>query len=520
MTPQRPHRLSPRAALWTCLGLATLLVAGTSLGAAGMRGQSTAAVGQLTGALEPADDALQELVIAVHAQDSARRGALLTAQSTFTEQWDQQVRAAAGPLAELGRAAQHVPALGGPLAELDQQYARWLAAADPAAAPNGPTGAAGQGSGAVLAASAEAGPGQVVTAAEAFGDRLDQRHDAAQQAATHARESMFLLLGVCAAVLLALLVALTVLVLRRVVAPLSELEGGLRRAAGGVLEPGTAPPDRGWLSGASEEAERIRLQLKEYRWASRRDREALQRDGSTSLGLLRILTGLERPGPGVHAHGDLVAAEGVVAGDFFDTLALADGTTALLQGDVSGHGVEAGLVAAQVKSAAVAALRLGHGAEAATHAAWSALSQEEERFATLAIVLVDPAAGTLSWLNAGHEAPFLRRADGTVERLATTGPLVSSLTSGTERPWVVHRTAFEPGDLVLLATDGLTEARNPSAEEFGGDAVADLLRDLPAADPRAAVRTLYLAAEQHGTDWGRDDMTILAATLTPTPAAP
>ncbi|MFD5922883.1 PP2C family protein-serine/threonine phosphatase [Kitasatospora sp. NPDC127035] len=151
----------------------------------------------------------------------------------------------------------------------------------------------------------------------------------------------------------------------------------------------------------------------------------------------------DSPGPGVSAHTVVLAAEGVVARDFVETLVLPDGRTALVQGDASGHGVEAGLLAVQAKSGVVA-LRLGRSPEVAAAAAWSALAREDERFTTLVVVLVDPRRRRITWLNAGHEIALLRRADGSVQPPAATGPVIGSFLTDPEHAWGTRETAFEP----------------------------------------------------------------------------
>jgi hypothetical protein len=410
-------------------------------------------------------------------------------------------------MAALHTAAEGLPRLSAPVGDLQRELSAWLTAATaprplPALAP----------------ADRGALTDRVLVHASRLTDAVYQEYDRARADASRAREAMGLRLALGGAALLALLFTLTMLMWCRIVLPLATLEHTLRAVASG--RPGRLPavPRRSWLSHAHAETHRVQLALKEERWAARRDREALRSNGTAAMGLRHILTVTERPGPGVRSHGDTVAAEGLIAGDFLDTVALPGGATALLQGDIAGHGVQAGLLAAQVKCAALAALRLGRGPEAAVQAAWSALAHEDERFATLAVVVLDPVAGALHWLNAGHEEPFLRRAaTGEVERLAATGPLVGSLITEPDGSWSVRSTAFARGDLVVLCTDGLTEARNAAGHQLGDAAVATVLREGP-PDPPAMVRALYLAVEEHGADWQRDDVTILAADTTCRPA--
>lgn len=500
-----PGRLTPAGLLWGGLGSAVAIAAVTAPGALDARDDINHAALRFSAHLDPAARALHELVAAVQTQPAAPGPAPRdTAAPAAPRAPRPGAAVAADRMAALRAAADGLPRLSAPVGDLERELSAWLTAAT-AARP------------AALPADRAELTDRVLVRTSRLTDAVYQEYDQARADASRAREAMGLRLALGAAALLALLCTLTMLMWCRIVLPLATLERTLGAVASG--RPGRLPavPRRSWLSHAHAETQRVQLALKEERWAARRDREALRSNGTAAMGLRHILTVTEQPGPGVRSHGDTVAAEGLIAGDFLDTVALPGGATALLQGDIAGHGVQAGLLAAQVKYAALAALRLGRGPEAAVQAAWSALAHEDERFATLAVVVVDPAAGALHWLNAGHEEPFLRRATGEVERLAATGPLVGSLITEPDSSWSVRSTAFARGDLVVLCTDGLTEARNAAGHQLGDTTVATVLREGP-PDPVAMVRALYLAVEDHGADWQRDDVTILAADTTCRPA--
>ncbi|MFE5792615.1 PP2C family protein-serine/threonine phosphatase [Streptomyces sp. NPDC056503] len=363
-----------------------------------------------------------------------------------------------------------------------------------------------------------AGIQPLLTTADRLTSALDARKDQARQEAETARNTLFALHCVFITVLLLSLGGLVWTVWRRIIRPLADLEAHLGSTAAEPPAPPSGRGGHGWLGGVWGEAERTLLLLRQSRHHATQADRALRTDAATSLGLRRILTAQHAPGPDVDAHGELMAAEGVIAGDFFDTLTLSDGTTALVQGDVAGHGVEAGLLAVQTKSAVLSALRLSRDPQSAAAAAWSMLATEDERFTTLVIAVLDPCRGTLRWLNAGHEIARLRRADGTVEDLAPTGPVIGPFIAVPDGTWSVATTTLSPGDLVVLATDGLTEARGADGVMLGEQTVTGLIRAL-GPDPREAVRRLHLAVQRHGADWERDDTTVLAATLV-VPAAP
>ncbi len=100
---------------------------------------------------------------------------------------------------------------------------------------------------------------------------------------------------------------------------------------------------------------------------------------------------------------------------------------------------------------------------------------------------------------------------GLVERLESTGPLVSPVITPAENSWALRRSRFHPGDLLVMTTDGLTEARGDKGPRFGERQLEELMHGMSSTEPLAVVRALYLAAERYGIDWQRDDVTVLAA---------
>ncbi|GJF27712.1 hypothetical protein KNE206_04120 [Kitasatospora sp. NE20-6] len=502
--------LSPRAAI--VLGAAVLAVppAVGSLVFADLHASSARTVEVIRERLDPATTAARHLGSLVNGQAASQRGYLLTGDPLYLAELNAGTADAAETFAELNSRATAVPGLHLDLAQLEHELATWLSGLDPAGAP-----AAYAGPDRVSAAALHAGdPHRLLATTGHMTERLIEEQRSLQSATSSEHRSMLLVVTLLTAVLLTAVALLFVLGSRRFVTPLTALERRVQEAARGDTG-GGSHAHAGWFGGVFAEVEQVHTRMKELRWDARRHREALVQHGEAALGVFEFLVSHTGPGPGVDAAGHLVAAEGLVAGDFWDVLPLPGGATGLVQGDVSGHGVQAGLLGAAAKARASSALRLGHGPRVAVESAWGAVAEEAERFVTLAVVVVDPAAGTVEWVNAGHEPPVLRRADGTVEYLGGTGPLVGAVVDPADRPWRTARTSLGAGDLLVLATDGLTEARGPRGEEFGADRVARVLQDPGADDPASAITGLYLAVDRHGIDWQRDDVTVLAARLTP-----
>ena len=200
-----------------------------------------------------------------------------------------------------------------------------------------------------------------------------------------------------------------------------------------------------------------------------------------------------------------------IGGDYYDYLTLADGSFALAIGDVAGKGVPAALLMSNLQ-AALRGLTVSSTLDAP--ALTSQLNQlvydstPSNRFITFLYSIYEPATGRWICCTAGHNPAALLRADSSeVEWLRTKGLGLGLKRSA--RFEQLERT-LASGDLLLLFTDGLTEAVNPSGDEFGEGRLVEALvrhRRLPAALLRDAlvsdVDAFAAEAPQH------DDMTLI-----------
>lgn len=155
-----------------------------------------------------------------------------------------------------------------------------------------------------------------------------------------------------------------------------------------------------------------------------------------------------------------------IGGDYYDFFPLEDGRWAVLAGDASGHGIAAGLVMAIAGSA----LKLGFDRDpdpvAVAHVVNRALCRTGGRraFMTLFCGVLEPRSGMLRFVCAGHPFPLLRRAGGEILELGE-----GSLPLGIrfELEFKALEARVEPGDTLLLYTDGVVETLNPAGETFG-----------------------------------------------------
>jgi anti-anti-sigma factor len=214
--------------------------------------------------------------------------------------------------------------------------------------------------------------------------------------------------------------------------------------------------------------------------------------------------------------------EQAAGGDWFDAIPLNGGAVALVVGDVVGHGLSASAAMGQLRAvlAELLAAEDDLGQVLRRTDAFAA-RMPSLRAATLVLVVLDPAAGTLRYTTCGHPPPLVIGVDGRARYLkgTGTGPL------GTGSPPVLASSALAPGELVLLYSDGLVERPDQTIAEGMAElavvataaAAAAADRD---ADPGAAERVCQLSVEVLTRTGHTDDITALAAQWLADPVPP
>jgi serine phosphatase RsbU (regulator of sigma subunit) len=166
---------------------------------------------------------------------------------------------------------------------------------------------------------------------------------------------------------------------------------------------------------------------------------------------------------------------GEVGGDHFDFIAMPGGRLLVALGDVSGKGLDAALLMSSLH----ASLRAQAGAGRALASLVSEVSRflhassPANRFATLFVGLLDPGRHALSYVNAGHNPPLLVRSGGAVEELPASGVPVGLVA---EVAYEERSVELAPGDVLLVYSDGVSEASNGAGEEFTAARLADVAR--------------------------------------------
>jgi phosphoserine phosphatase RsbU/P len=170
--------------------------------------------------------------------------------------------------------------------------------------------------------------------------------------------------------------------------------------------------------------------------------------------------------PGCDGAARMIPAS-TMGGDFYDFIELPDGQIGLVVADVSGKGVPAAFFMA-VSRTNLRELAIHHPDPGDCLASTNDVlctQNPMDLFVTVFYCIFDPTTGVLRYANGGHNPPCVRRAAGAIEMLNAAGGLVLGAMPGIH--YVNHTVQLQPGDRLVLYTDGVTEAFNPAEEAFG-----------------------------------------------------
>ncbi len=203
-----------------------------------------------------------------------------------------------------------------------------------------------------------------------------------------------------------------------------------------------------------------------------------------------------------------------IGGDYYDFLPLDDGRMVLAVGDASGHGISAGLVMAIANATLKTAIDLDPGPEAVLSLLDRVLFRTggKRAFMTLFYGVLDPATGAFEYACAGHPYPLLRRLGGAVEELGE-GSMPLGLKTGGRYP--TRQTTIEPGDLLVLYSDGIPEAAGgANGDTFGFDRLKGLLAQ--PESPQLVHDRILRSVDRHlGEQPINDDLTLVVLDRAP-----
>ena len=215
--------------------------------------------------------------------------------------------------------------------------------------------------------------------------------------------------------------------------------------------------------------------------------------------------------PGLDLAGYNVPCRGV-GGDYYDFIPCVDGRLAVLVADVAGKGMPAAMLMSNLQARAQVLFEDPADLAATVTRLNRVLkaSCPGNRFVTFFVGLIDPATGKMSYVNAGHNAPVIMHRDSRVEHLGATGPILGILPKVEYEEKVA---LLDPGDVVVLFSDGVTEACRPDVdEEFGEHRLDAILAESMGATAQQIVDIVqqrWLAFTQGAP--AADDVTVVVA---------
>jgi len=204
-----------------------------------------------------------------------------------------------------------------------------------------------------------------------------------------------------------------------------------------------------------------------------------------------------------------------VAGDYYDTFFRPNGRLLIVVADVAGKSVPAALLTATLQASlrTLAALP-GSLPELVGRVNRYACEQslQGRRFTTAFVAELEPTSGAMTYVNAGHNWPVLRHASGAIERLEAGG---LPLGINAALPYQCGAATLASGDLLLIFTDGLVEAENDRAEEYGEERMLAVLQTLRSGTAADALRRIMSSADAFvGLTRQHDDITCLVLRMT------
>ena len=342
-------------------------------------------------------------------------------------------------------------------------------------------------------------------------DRVRTEQDEADARLGVARRQLNLAIFITVAIAALLLFVITRALEHWSTRPLREISEALRMVTDGDLDrriPAVGPRDIAELGG---DAEFMRRRIVTELDSARRAEQALRSQGAI-VSVLR-----EELGPSQQAlpaslsmAAGFEPVKGVLAGDWYDVLSLDDGTVAVCLIDVSGHGQSTGVFALQAKNLMLAGARQLLDPGAVLSWMSRALGDTGDNFLTGFIARIDPETGECSWASAGH-LPTLLTRDGTITELGPTGPLLGPLPG----EWATETVHLAEGSVLVAYTDGVTEARGPSNEEFGDERLRAVVAARAGEHPTSVISTCLDAVHDFAKGEANDDLTIVAVRWLP-----
>jgi phosphoserine phosphatase RsbU/P len=247
---------------------------------------------------------------------------------------------------------------------------------------------------------------------------------------------------------------------------------------------------------------RVQLELKESRHELARKQAEINFAREVQAALFPRVLPVDR---GLSFSAICIPAQGI-SGDYYDILECPDGRIVVALADISGKGISAAILMANLQARFRAIIETLPSLGQVCRKVNDHLHDftDSERFATLFVAQWCPGSGLLEYVNAGHQIPVL--IGSTVRRLDKGGPPLGLFGN---LDFEVGKTEIREGDLMVVHSDGISEARNETDEEYGDER----LRDLVAAHRTRPLRDIQKIILEEVGNWSRrepeDDMTLV-----------
>jgi len=202
----------------------------------------------------------------------------------------------------------------------------------------------------------------------------------------------------------------------------------------------------------------------------------------------------------------------MVGGDYFDVLPFESDAFGLCIADVAGKGLPAALLMSNLQAAVrgLASSTLSPDDLCARLNALLCRNMASDRFVTLFYAQLEGVSRRLRYTSAGHNPPFVLHQDGSHERLREGGGVLGVFAN---QSFHVGLAQLQPGDRVVLFTDGVTEACNAAEEEFGEDRLLQVLQQNRGSRAHALQKEILRAVAEFSGGLWQDDATLLVVTV-------
>ena len=220
---------------------------------------------------------------------------------------------------------------------------------------------------------------------------------------------------------------------------------------------------------------------------------------------------LPRSNPGLHGY-DIFArtiAAQSIGGDYFDFIPMNDGRMALCLGDVSGKGLPASLLMANLQATLRGQTLVSHQPSECLHRSNKLLfeSTSPEKFATLFYGVIDVKNHLIHYSNAGHDWPFLIGKDNSIQRLKVGGLMIGLIQQASYEDQEVP---IQVGDILVIQSDGVSEAMNSNNVQFGEERLQNLLLEHKDRSAEEIIDIVIKEVRKHaGAHPQSDDITMM-----------